>query len=127
MRAESGSSVRRTRPAENLDPDAVRIEGEKRVIVLAVVDVVLFGRRLDLAASGDTASVRLVDLGTIEHLEGEVLDSYLVVPVGTAVRGAQPEALRAVLEVDGLFRLSIREVAELLLEPERPENAVVES
>ena len=71
--------------------------------------------------------VRLVDLGTIVHLEGEVLDSHLIVPVDTAVRGAQPEALHAVLKVDDLFGLSVREVPELLLEPERPKNAVVES
>ena len=87
----------------------------------------LLGRRLDLAASRDTALVRLVDLGTIVHLEGEVLDSHLIVPVDTAVRGAQPEALHAVLEVDDIFGSSIREVPELLLEPERPKDAVVES
>jgi hypothetical protein len=50
-----------------------------------------------------------------------------VIPVGTAVRRAQPEALHAVLEVDDLFGLSVREVPELLLEPEGPKNAVVES
>jgi hypothetical protein len=56
-----------------------------------------------------------------------VLDSHLIVAVEAAVRGAQPEALHAVLEVDDLFGSSIREVPELRLEPERPKNAVVES
>jgi hypothetical protein len=118
----SVSAIRRARPAEDFDPDAVGIECKERVIVFAVVDVVLVGRRLDRAASGDARSVRLVDLVSIVHLEGEVLDPHFVVPVGTAVRRAQPEPLYAVLEVDDLFGLSIGGVPELLLEPERPEN-----
>ena len=104
-------------------PSGLKAKNAKQL--LAVVEVMLLGRRLDLAASRDTTLVRLVDLGTIVHLEGEVLDSHLIVPVDTAVRGAQPEALHARSRGSDLFGSSIREVPELLLEPERPKHAVV--
>ena len=71
--------------------------------------------------------VRLVDLVPIVHLEGEVLDPHLVVPVETAVRGAQPKALHTEFKVDDLFGLSVRRIPEPLLKSEWPENLIVES
>ena len=91
--ASAGScfAVRRVRPGEDLDSDAVRIEGEERVVVLAVLNVVALGLRLDRATGGDAAPVSLVDLGWMIDFERDVFDSDVVVPVLAAVRGPQAE------------------------------------
>jgi hypothetical protein len=87
---ESRCAVRRGRPGEDLDPNTVRIEGEERVVVFAVFDVVVPGRRLDLAAGGDAASVRLLDLVRTINFERNVLDFYLVVTLSSPSAGRRP-------------------------------------
>ena len=86
----------------------------------------LLWRRLDLATGGDAASVCLLDFVRTIDFERDVLDPYVVVPVLTAVRGPQAEALDAVLEVDDVLGTSVCRHPVLLLETEWSQNFGIE-
>jgi hypothetical protein len=55
-------AVGRTGPGKHLDPDAIRIEREERVVVLVVFYIVLRRWRLDLAMEGHASLIRFIDL-----------------------------------------------------------------
>src|SRR5919201_3796228 len=91
------------RPAEHLDPNPIRVEDEEGVVVLHVA--VLLRREVDPCASGRASLVRRVDLVSGFYLEGEVLDSDVVVVVGAAIGRTESEhrARRRLLEIDDLL------------------------
>ena len=112
--------------ADDLDPDAGGVEGEERVVVLAGVGVVLFRARLDPGAGGEAALVRLVDLLAGVDLEGEMLEADLVVRVGAAVGGPDPDPGVPELVVDHLLGAAVALEPRVHLEAEGPEHRVVE-
>jgi hypothetical protein len=83
--------VRSARPAEDLNPNAVRVEDEERVVARLVA--ILLGREVNVCAACEAASVRLINLLSSVNLEGEVLDADVVVTVGATVGWTQADTV----------------------------------
>src|SRR5829696_2794993 len=86
-------AVGRTGPGEHFDPDAIWIEREEPVVILAVLYIVLCRWRLDLAAERHASFVRVIDLVRTINFERQVFDPGAVVSVGAIVRRPQPQTL----------------------------------
>jgi hypothetical protein len=73
--------------------------------------------------------VGFVDLISPVDLEGEMLDSDLVIMVGSAVGGSNSEhrAAPRVFEVHDLFRTSISRIPDYLDPTQRPEQVEIEA
>jgi hypothetical protein len=111
--------------AEDLDPDAVRVEGEEGIVVLQVAG--LLGREVDLGAQPLGALEGRVDLVARVDLERDVLDTDVVVAVLAAIGRSQPEVLLAELEVDDFFGAAVSLLADVFFQPERCQELRVES
>jgi hypothetical protein len=115
-----------SRPAEDFDPEPVRIEHEDRVVALNVA--VLLRGKVNLVATRQAALVSGIDLCAAVHLKREVLDSYRVVMVSAAVGCAESEVRPrpGIREIDDLLGGAVGGIASLLRPSERPLQGEVE-
>src|SRR5688500_4058397 len=92
-----------SRPAEDLDPHPLRVEDEERVVTRFVA--ILLRREVNPRPAGHASLVGGVHVLPALDLEGEVLDTDVVVGVGPAVGRAQanPAAVVRVNQVDDLL------------------------